>query len=259
MLLSARSLPFILVLASFLAGTLPTWAQSETNPVFIARAEKAFQLAHANYLANTNDLAGAAQFASACFDRSDFATNDSQRAIMAQLGVDACRHLIARNPRSAAGHYYLAMNLGELAQAEAPSIAAYKLVHEVEREFKAAAELDVSFDFAGPARNLGELYFQAPGWPLSVGSKRKAKEWLDRAVVVAPGYPENQLNLLEAHLKWRQREEAEKTLKALDALWPVARKQFTGEAREKDWVDWSARRELLRGEFERIYPAADGR
>ena len=147
------------------------------------------------------------------------------------------------------------MNLGELAQAEAPSLAAYKLVQEVEREFKAAADLDVGFDFAGPARNLGELYFQAPGWPLSVGNKRKAKEWLDRAVAVAPGYPENQLNILEAQLKWRQREEAEKTLKVLALLWPVARKQFTGESREKDWVDWSARRAELRTEFHRLYPS----
>ena len=255
MLQTARSLPLILVLASFLAGTLSAWAQSETNPVFIARAEKAFQLAHTNYLASSDDPTNAIHFASTCFDLSDFATNDSRRAILAQLGVDACRRLIAHSPKAAAGHYYLAMNLGELAQAEAPSIAAYKLVHEVEREFKAAAELDVTFDFAGPARNLGELYFQAPGWPLSVGSKRKAKEWLDRAVAVAPGYPENQLNLLEAHLKWRQREEAEKTLKALDTLWPAARKQFTGESRVKDWVDWSARRTVLRTEFERLYPA----
>jgi len=255
MLQTARSLPFILVLASFLAGTLSARAQSETNPVFIARAEKAFQQAHTNYLAHLDDPTNAIHFASACFDLSDFATNDSRRAILAQLGVDACRRLIAHTPKSAAGHYYLAMNLGELAQAEAPSIAAYKLVHEVEREFKTAAELDVAFDFGGPARNLGELYFQAPGWPLSVGSKHKAREWLDRSAAVAPDYPENQLNLLEAHLKWRQREEAEKTLKTLDTLWPAARRQFTGVTREKDWVDWSARRAALRGEYNRLYPA----
>ena len=255
MLQTARSLPLVLVLASFLAGPLMAWAQSETNPVFIARAEKAFQQAHTNYLANSSDPSNALHFASACFDWCDFATNDHQRAILAQLGVDTCRHLIAHNPKSAAGHYYLAMNLGALAQAEAPSLAAYRLVHEVEREFKAAAELEVTYDNGGPARNLGELYFQAPGWPLSVGSKRKAKEWLDRSVAAAPGYPENQLNLLEAHLKWRQREEAEKTLKTLDTLWPVARKQFTGEGREKDWVDWSARRAALRAEYIRLYPA----
>ena len=124
------------------------------------------------------------------------------------------------------------MNLGELAQAEAPSLAAYRLVHEVEREFKAAAELDVRFDHAGPARNLGELYFQAPGWPLSVGSKHKAREWLERAVALAPEYPENQLNLAEAQLKWHQHEALETTLKNLDAIWPAARTNFTGAAWE---------------------------
>jgi hypothetical protein len=92
-----------------------------------------------------------------------------------------------QEPKSAPAHYYLAATLGELAQAEAPSIAAYLRVYEVEREFKTAAELDVRLDHAGPARTLGELYFQAPGWPLSIGSKDLAREWLERAAALAPG------------------------------------------------------------------------
>jgi hypothetical protein len=69
--------------------------------------------------------------------------------------------------------------------AEAPSIAAYLRVYEVEREFKAAAELDLRLDYAGPARPLGELYFPAPGWPLSIGCKDQAREWLERAAARA--------------------------------------------------------------------------
>ena len=79
------------------------------------------------------------------------------------------------------------MNFGELAEAEAPSIAAYKLVNEIEREFKAAADLDEHFDYAGPARCLGLLYRDAPGWPISIGSKHKAREWLERAAAARAG------------------------------------------------------------------------
>jgi hypothetical protein len=184
------------------------------------------------------------------------ATNETQRAEIARCGIAVCRQWLAREPKSAPGHYYLAVNLGKLAQAEAPSIAAYKLVHEMELEFLQAAELDVRFDHAGPARSLGELYFQAPGWPFSVGSKHKSREWLERAVTLAPEYPGNQLNLAEAQLKWRQPEAFEATLKNLDARWPSAKTNFTGAAWEPCWLDWNARRTALKAEFQKIYQRA---
>ena len=90
----------------------------------------------------TNDSAAALQLARASFDFADFATNNAEHADIAKTGIAACRQWLAREPKSAPGHYYLAMNFGQLAEAEAPSIAAYKLVKEIEREFKTAAELD---------------------------------------------------------------------------------------------------------------------
>jgi TPR repeat protein len=249
------TLPAILAAVILLAGVAGVSGQSATNHAFAVQAQQAFDLAQKNYLAETNS-ATACALARTCFDLADFATNDTQRADPARRGIAVCREWLARDPKSAAGHYYLAMNLGELAQAEAPSLAAYRLVHEVEREFKTAAKLDAHYDYAGPARNLGELYFQAPGWPFSVGSKRKAGEWLERAAALAPGYPENQLNLAEAELKWRQREAAGTTLTNLDALWPAAATNFTGAAWERSWLDWNARRAAARAEFQKLFKRA---
>ena len=90
------------------------------------------------------------------------------------------------------GHDY-----GQLARAEAPSLAAYRLVRQMEREFKTAADLDKSFDYAGPERTLGLLYRDAPGWPVSIGSRRTAREYLELAAKLAPDYPGNHLNLVE--------------------------------------------------------------
>lgn len=230
-------------------------AAEETNAnVFAARAEAEYHQAQTQYQSNTNNSAAAMQFARACFDFADLATNETQRAALANQGIAACRHWLARKPDSGPAHYYLAMNSGQLAKAEAPSLAAYRLVWEIEREFKTAAELDERFDYAGPDRGLGLLYRDAPGWPLSVGSRRKARNWLERAEKLAPDYPENHLNLAEAYLRWHEPAAAKRELQALDALWPAARTNLTGPAWEPSWADWSARRDVVRKRLAEIFP-----
>jgi hypothetical protein len=230
----------------FLAGAGMALADAPPNPVFIARAAAEFDRTRAQYQSNTNDSAAALQFARACFNFADLVTNETQRASLANQGIAVCHQWLAREPNSGPAHYYLAMNFGQLAQAEAPSLAAYRLVWEIEREFKKAADLDSRFDYAGPDRGLGLLYRDAPGWPLSVGSRHKAREWLDQAEKLAPDYPENHLDLAEAFLRWHDRAGAKRELKALDALWPVARTNLTGPAWDPSWADWSARREIVR-------------
>ena len=247
-------IPAILAAGALLICAVAS-GQTTANLLFLARAQTAFAQAQKNHLADTNSAAAARELARTSFDLAELATNETRRAESARCGIDASRRIIAHEPKSAPGHYYLAMNLGELAQAEAPSLAAYKMVHEVEREFAAAADLDVRYDFAGPARNLGELYFQAPSWPLSVGSKHKAREWLERAAALVPEYPENLLCLAEAQLQWRQLDEAAKTLRQLAANWPAAVTNLTGEAREKDWREWTLRRVAATTEYRRLAAA----
>lgn len=223
------------------------------DAVFAQRAQQAFEQALKAYTADTNSSSAALALAVAGFDWSEFSTNDMQLAGIARTGVSACRRLIAREPESAAGQYYLAMNLGKLAQAEAPSISAYRMVYDVEAAFISAAKLDAHYDYAGPARNLGQLYFQAPGWPLSIGSKPKAKQWLELAVRLEPGYPENQLKLAEARLKWREREQLQSSLKDIAAIWPVARTNFIGQTWEGKWLKWEERRAALEKDSKKLF------
>jgi len=218
-------------------------AQSTNNPVFAARAGAEFHRAQTQWQSNTNDFAAAWHFARACYDFADFATNDTERATLAVQGIAAGRQLLAHQPKSAPGHYYLGMNLGQLARTEI--LGALKLVKEMEREFKTADDLDEHFDYAGPARCLGLLYRDAPGWPTSIGSRHKAREWLERAVKLAPDYPENQLNLIESRLNWNDRPGAENELKTLNALWPKAQTNFVGAAWEQSRVDWTARKSAV--------------
>ena len=139
-----------------------------TDPA--VRAEQTFHQAEARFQSEPRNTEAAWQFARASFDLAEFATNSPQRAELAEQGIAACKQLLTREPNSVPGRYYLGMNLGQLARTR--GIGALKLVTEMEREFSAARELDESFDNAGPDRNLGLLYRDAPGL-VSIGSRAR--------------------------------------------------------------------------------------
>jgi len=243
----------------FLLGSVLRDVAGEPEKNFVVCAEAEFHRAQVSFQADAGNPTNVWRFGRASFNYAELSTNATVRAEVARAGIAASQQLLAREPKSAQGHYYLALNSGELADALAPSMTSYKLVHEIERELKTTAELDEKLDFAGPARCLGLLYRDAPGWPVSIGSKRKAHEWLDRAAALAPDYPENQLNLAETHLQWHQRDEARKFLEKLAAVWPVAQTNYAGEIPEKDWHDWTTRREAVRAELSRITSPKAGR
>ena len=210
---------------------------------FVARAENALVEAQLRLHAAPTNSAAVESFARACFDRAEFATNSAERAALADQGISTCRDWVAREPGSAAAHYYLGMNLGQLARTK--MLGALRIVDEMEREFKAAQVLDERLDHAGPDRNLGLLYLEAPVIG-SVGSRTQARRCLRRAAELAPDYPENRLDLLEAYLKWNERASARTELKGLEALWPRAGTNFTGAAWAPSWIDWNTRLETAR-------------
>jgi hypothetical protein len=62
------------------------------------------------------------------------------------------------------------------------SLGALSIVKEMEKEWLATLALDPHCDYAGADRNLGLLYRDAPGFPLSIGSRGKAEQCLQHAV-----------------------------------------------------------------------------
>jgi tetratricopeptide (TPR) repeat protein len=236
------------ILFLFAAGII--FADDAPNKKFAARDEAAFRRMQFQFQMDPDNPTNAWRFASAGYDFADFATNDTQRADIALQGIAACRHLIARDAKSAPAHYYLGMNLGQLARTEL--LGALALVREMENEFKTAESLDEHFDYAGTSHNLGLLYRDAPGWPASIGNKRKACDWLERAVKLAPDYPENHLTLAESYLQWDDSSRAKLELNALDSVWSKSQTNFTGEAWEQSWDSWSTRRDDARRKLAEI-------
>jgi tetratricopeptide (TPR) repeat protein len=213
----------------------------EVPPELIA-AEQAYDAAKARYETNSSNDQIVLQFARACFDRADLVTKDSVRATVAREGIQVCRKWLERAPDRGAAHYYLGMNLAQLARTK--TLGALPLVKEMEKEWQAAIALDPHVDFAGADRNLGLLYRDAPGFPLSIGNRAKAEQHLRHAVELNPEYPENHLNLIETHLKRKPSAVAAEDEK-LRAILPAARKQLTGPYWQSAWEDWDARQKRI--------------
>ena len=220
---------------------------SGTPIEYVTYVKTNFAAAQARHRAKPDDVEAAWQFGQASFDRADLATNSAERAAIAEEGIAACEIAVTQGPKVAAGHYYLGMNLGQLPQTK--TLGALKIVKRMETEFIAACGLDENFDRAGPDRNLGLLYREAPT-VLSIGNRKDAHEHLLRAIKLAPRYPENVLNLIEAYIKWSELADARPQLKALDTLWPAARTNFVGIEWSASWVDWNQRRAKARKALE---------
>ena len=92
----------------------------------------------------------------------------------------------------------------------------------MEADFTRARELDERYDWAGPDRNLGLLYRDAPAIG-SVGSRSKARRHLKRAVELAPQYPENRLNLARGLPAMGRTQERAAGAAGPRTAWPGAR------------------------------------
>jgi hypothetical protein len=206
---------------------------------FKSRYERLYREAQSRWRKETNSAEAASGFARACFDWADFSTNDTQRAALAEEGIAASKRAIALAPASAAARLYLGMNLGQLARTKL--FTALHLLDEMEATWKKAIELDAKFDYAGAHRSLGLLYLDAPGWPLSLGSRARARQHLKRAVELCPDYPGNQLCWLEALLKWDDAKAVRAQTNAVEEILITARGKLTGEEWKRDWEEWDAR------------------
>jgi len=221
---------------------------ADTNTA-VGFLQNAYQQLHQQFQAETNTVEVAWQYGRACFDMSTLQKDSALEAHYAEQGIVACQHALALDSNSAPAHYYLGMDIGQLADTKR-NLSALRMVKDVEREFLAARALDKNFDYAGPDRNLGLLYRDAPVIA-SIGSRSKARQYLEEAVQLAPEFPENQLNLVEVYLKWDYHTEAARQFAELEKMWPDARKKFTGVVWDMNWIDWNKRFDIIKKKLEK--------
>ena len=240
------------VRGAVVVGLALAWAGASRGATeeFVGYARGVFDHTLAQWQKAATDPAAACEFGRACFEYAEFATNHTQRAALAEQGVAACQQVVARASNSPAVHYYLALNLAQLARTK--SLGALKMVARMEKEFETARKLGETIDFAGPDRYLGMLYRDAPAI-VSIGDRVRAEKHLERAVALAPEFPANQLALVESYLKWGERGHARRQLATLAALRPAARATLAGPAWAAHWAEWDT--DYARFEKQAIDPA----
>jgi tetratricopeptide (TPR) repeat protein len=237
---SSRSLLFLIYLASI----LPLLS---SEPIPLDQAKTRFQKAEKTQSGSPKDPEAAWKLGQACFDLAEFSTTKDERADLAQKGIEVCRQSLTLKTNSAPAHYYLALNLGQLARTR--SVGALKLVPQMEQELLTAEQLDPLLDHAGPDRSLGLLYRDAPTL-ISIGSRAKSRDHLRRAVELVPDYPENRLCLIDSCLKWGDRAGAHRELEAFEQVLPKARETFNGPPWVYAWNDWDEELRTLQKKIE---------
>ena len=136
-----------------------------------------------------------AHLARTCFVLGQLAP-DPQGMGYYQKGQSYAETLIREEPNRVEGHYWLALNL--CGQADVGGkLLGRRLLPSILEELQRAVALDETYDQAGAHRVLGRIYFEAPGWPLSVGDLQKSLQHLQAAVRLAPGNSTNHLYLAQ--------------------------------------------------------------
>ena len=214
------------------------------SPSFAKYVERHYRETQERMRTQPGNVPAIIEFCAAAFNWAELAQKDSDRETIAEQAIAAAREALRLELTNAAAHYWLAMNLGQLARTR--TFGALSLVRQMETEFHESRRLDEKVDYAGPDRSLGYLYRDAPGWPTSIGSKRKAREHLERAVKLHPDFPDNQLALLESFDQWSDRPNFERHLPATERCMTEARQKFAGPEWEQSWADWQKRWNALK-------------
>jgi len=228
---------------------------SLTN-IFAATAKRVHAEARERWQQDSNNVEFSWQLGRACYDHADYATNNAERAALAEEGMAACRHAIRLDANLAPARYYLALNTGQLARTKL--FTALYLVGQLEESMLASIALDPAFDFAGAHRAIGVLYRDAPGWPTSVGNRAKSRLHLEKAVELFPDFPANRITFLESLLEWGDKKTVRAQLAAVEEVLKAARLKLTGEVWDPSWEEWDRRWQNLQAKVS-VEPAKSPR
>lgn len=129
-------------------------------------------------------------------------------------GVQCGEAGVGIDENSLEANFWLAVCYGAFGQ-EKGVMQSLALVQPIKKAAEKAANIDGSYFYGGPWRVLGRLYHKAPGFPISLGSTKKAIESLEKAVAAGEKFFLNRLFLAEAYLSNRDKAKAREQLEWL--------------------------------------------
>lgn len=108
-------------------------------------------------------------------------------------------------------NFWLAVNYG-LVGREKGMLYAMRLIDPIEKHTRKALEIDESYFYGAPARVLGRLYNQLPGWPISKGDNKKALEFMLKALKHGPKFYLNHIYVADVYSALKNKDKAREHL-----------------------------------------------
>ena len=213
-------------------------AEPEADQLYAARgnvqsAKRAAELWAAHLSSDPASFEAAWKLARADYWLGGHAPQSDRRAFL-ENGIDAGRKAVAIAPNRPEGHFWLAANMGALAESFGLR-AGLKYRKAIKDELETVLRLDPAFQQGSPDRALGRWYAKVPG--LFGGSKRLAEEHLRASLKYDENNTASHFFLAELLLDEGRKDEARAELqKVLDAPpnpdWTPEDRDFKERARQ---------------------------
>lgn len=181
--------------------------------------------------ARPDDYESAWKLARACYWLGGHVAPAERRAQL-DRGIAAARRAVAADPKGPAGHFWLAANMGAMAESQGIR-AGLRYRGEIKRELETVLALDPSFQKGSADRALGRWYFKVPR--LFGGSDRKSLEHLQRSLTYDPNSAASLSFLADTLIEMDRRDEARQALQKLleipiDPEWAPETRDFQRQA-----------------------------
>ena len=203
------------------------------NRETLASAQQAEQIWADRLAKNPKDFESAWKVARARYWLGGHAPEKDRKTYL-ESGIAAGRTAIALEPNKPDGHFWVAANMGALAESFGLR-QGIKYRGDIKDELLTVLRLDPAFLQGSADRALGRWYYKVPG--LFGGSDRKSEEHLRKALTYNQQSTVTLFFLAETLLDLKKKDEARATLQKvleapLDPDWAPEDREFKDKARQ---------------------------
>lgn len=200
----------------------------------LASAQKATDIWAARLKANPKDFTSAFRLAQARYWLGTNGLPEPQRKGALELGMEAARAAIAIDANRPEGHFWLAANMGSLAESFGLR-QGMKYRTPIRESLERTLKLNQAFLQGSADRALGRWYFKVPG--LFGGSNKQSEEHLRKSLTYGPNSVISHLFLADTLADMGRTAEARNEYQAaidapLDPDWAPEDRRFKEQARQ---------------------------
>jgi TRAP transporter T-component len=221
-----------------LVGAIPNQTTDQADALYanrasLANAQQAAALWRERLSRQPNDFDAAWRLGRAGYWLGGHLPTVDARVAAFETGMDAARKAIAAEAARPEGYFWLAANMGGLAELKGLR-AGIKYRTPVRQNLEKVLALDPAFQDGSADRALGRWYFKVPG--LFGGSNRKSEQHLRKSLTYNPQSIASRYFLAETLEDMGRKADAIRTLQEIDALevdpdWAPEDAEFKQKAR----------------------------